>query len=155
MGYSTDFYGSFKVDRPVDDDTLKLLVGLNQTRRMKRRVDPKYGVDGEFYIDGKGWMGQDEDSTIVNFNIPPRTQPSLWCQWQIDENDRQTISWDGGEKFYSYVEWIDYIAKKVLAPRGYKVSGEVTWQGEDSEDRGMIVVHNNKVSTKIGRTVYE
>lgn len=155
MGYSTNFHGSFKVDRKVDDDTLALLVGLASTRRMKRKVDPVYGVEGEFYIQGKGFAGQDHDPNIVDYNEPPRTQPSLWCQWLIDESDSQTISWDGGEKFYHYIEWIEYLIDKVLAPRSYKVSGEVTWQGEDSEDRGIIFVVNNKVRTKIGRTIYE
>ncbi len=160
MGYSTEFNGHFKVNKPVDDDTLNLLVGLASTRRVRRKVDPKYGIDGEFFVDGEehsGWSLdlQRKDSTVVNYNQPPRTQPGLWCQWMIDKNDRQTIAWDFGEKFYEYVEWINYIANKVLAPRGYTLTGEVYWQGEDYEDRGVILVTKNKVSTKVGKTVYE
>ena len=58
--------------------------------------------------------------------------------------------WDGNEKFYSYIEWLEYLIDKVLAPRGYVVNGEVTWGGEDRRDTGKITVVNNKV--KAGET---
>jgi hypothetical protein len=150
MGYTTEFEGHFQVDRPVDDDTLKLLTGLNRTRRMSRRVDPSYGVEGEFYVDGTGFAGQDRDASVIDYNRPPSTQPSLWCQWQIDEQDKQTIAWDGGEKFYNYVEWIKYIIDKVLIPRGYSLSGEVHWQGENRRDIGRILIVNNQVEVASG-----
>lgn len=145
MGYTTEFQGSFQVDKPVDDDTLNLLVGLATTRRMKRSVSSDFGVEGEFYVSGKGFAGQDREDNIVDYNSPPSTQPGLWCQWLIDEDDRRTISWNGGEKFYRYVEWIEYLINRVLAPRGYKVSGEVHWFGESRGDTGLIKVVDNKV----------
>lgn len=154
MGYTTEFSGHFLVDRPVDDDTLKLLTGLSSTRRMKRNVDSIYGVEGEFFVAGTGFGGQDRDSTIINYNQPPSTQPSLWCQWEINPLDRQTISWDGGEKFYNYVEWIEYIIDRVLAPRGYLLSGSVTWQGEDHGDVGKISIKDNKVFVATGKVAY-
>ena len=145
MGYSTDFSGKFIIDRPVDDDTFALLKGLDSTRRMKRNVDPTYGVEGEFFVSGSGFMGQDRDDTIIDFNSPPSTQPSLWCQWLISDNKKEIV-WDGGEKFYNYVEWIEYIIHKILAPRGYSLSGKVSWEGEDQGDVGKIRIENNNVS---------
>lgn len=155
MGYSTDFYGNFTVDRKVDDETLAILVGLSATRRMKRKVDPKYGLEGEFYFEGGGLLGQDRDDTVINYNSPPKNQPGLWCQWAINEDDRQTIEWDGGEKFYHYIEWIEYVLDKVLLPRGYKLTGSVTWQGEDPGDRGQIVADGNRIRVGSGRVVYD
>jgi len=149
MGYTTDFMGKFTIDRPVDDETAKLLIGLARTRRMARRVDKKYGVDGEFYVDGKGYAGQGEDPNIIDHNRPPRTQPSLWCQWELQE-DHQTIQWDSGEKFYHYIEWIKYLIDKILKPRGYVVNGKVSWHGEDFSDIGIILVDNNVVDVKYG-----
>ena len=155
MGYTTDFEGKFKLNKKLDDDTHGFLVKFNETRRMKRKfADNKYGVDGEFFVDGDGFMGQDDDASVVEHNTPPRTQPSLWCQWRPSD-DGLHIEWDGGEKFYDYVEWLTYLVKKVLEPKGYKLNGKVFWQGEDSNDRGIIAVHNNQITTKIGRTVYE
>ena len=51
MGYSTDFEGSFKLNKKLDKATLDLLKGLAATRRVKRKgLAPAYGVDGEFFI---------------------------------------------------------------------------------------------------------
>jgi hypothetical protein len=148
MGYTTDFEGEFRTDRPVDKKTYDILEGLNQTRRMKRSGLPaEYGVDGEFYFEDEENYGQSHTpkmGTIVNYNEPPSTQPSLWCQWRIDEH-AQIIEWDGGEKFYNYIEWIKYIVEKVLKPAGYVLNGKVEWQGEDSNDAGVIEVVDNKV----------
>ena len=141
MGYTTQFEGSFNIDKEVDKETYKLLKGIADTRRIKRAgLDKKYGVEGEFYF-------KDEKTGVVNYNEPPRTQPSLYCQWIIQE-DRKTIIWDDGEKFYNYVEWIEYLINSILQPRGYTVNGLVIWQGEDMMDRGLISVKNNIVITK-------
>ncbi len=145
MGYTTDFSGQFILDKPLDDETFKLLNGLANTRRMKRKVDPKYGIDGEFYIEGNGFMGQDREENIVDFNQPPRTQPSLWCQWIPNEDDKYIIEWNGGEKFYNYIEWIKYIIEKILKPKGYTLNGDVCWSGESAEDIGLIRIMNNTV----------
>lgn len=148
MGYTTDFRGEFKVDRPLDDETFNLINGIASTRRMKRQgLDKKYGIDGEFYFnpDSKDF-GQEQEDSIVDYNTPPSTQPGLWCQW-IVLDDKQTIEWDGGEKFYNYIEWIKYIIDKILIPRGYVLNGSVDWQGEEFYDRGRIVVRENVVTT--------
>src|ERR1039458_3667962 len=105
MGYTTDFDGQFNLDRELSDDDYEFLVKFNETRRMKRNVEG-YGVDGEWFVDGTGFAGQDHDATIVEYNGPPSTQPGLWCQWRPTE-DHKAIEWDDGEKFYNYVEWIE------------------------------------------------
>lgn len=100
MGYTTVFKGHFTFCCALDDETYKLLAGLESTRRMKRkfRKTDGYGVDGEFYV------AEDEPvdpatgkriSTIVDYNVPPRTQPSLWLHW-IPSEDRRMLHWSGG-----------------------------------------------------------
>lgn len=144
MGYTTEFQGSFKLNKKLDPKTHTFLKKLAETRRMARRVDPKYGVEGEFYVDGKGFMGQDEEPNIVNYNKPPSTQPSLWCQWTPSE-DGTAIVWDQGEKFYNYIEWVIYICNKILTPRGYSITGNVKWRGEDFNDTGTIHAIDNLI----------
>jgi hypothetical protein len=144
MGYTTDFEGEFKIDRPVDEETYDLLVGLNATRRMVRDekvVGAQYGVEGEFYI-------EDDNKGVLDQNREPKTQPGLWNQWEIWD-DRQTISWDGGEKFYHYVKWIKYIINKILIPKGHVVNGRVCYDGEEHGDQGCIIIVNNKVTLGI------
>ena len=151
MGYSTDFTGQFDLNKPLDDDTYNFLKKLAETRRMKRHFENEaFGIDGEFYVDGAGPYGQGNEDSIIDYNQPPRTQPSLWCQW-TPTDDKLHIEWDGGEKFYDYIGWIQYIIEKVLKPKGYKLSGEVEWNGEGLGDIGKIKITNNII--KIGEPV--
>ena len=70
--------------------------------------------------------------------------PSIWCQWVVGEN-RRTIKWDGGEKFYGYIGWIRYINNHFLLPKKVKLNGTVAFQGEDPKDGGRIVATNGKI----------
>lgn len=116
-----------------------------------------YGVDGEFYFIGKGLLGQDREDNIVDYNRPPSTQPGLWCQWELvhdQDCDEWFIQWDGGEKFYNYIEWLEYIIEKVLKPEGLVLQGEITWQGEDRSDMGKIEVSSNVIRIRKGTVTY-
>ena len=167
MGYCTDFSGEFTVNKPLDDETAALMNGLNETRRMKRDITKlakrlgvskkeaieKYGNEGQLYCNLDGDCGQSETDDIIDYNTPPSDQPGLWCQWQYDAQS-QTIEWDSGEKFYNYIEWIEYLIKAILEPRGYKLNGTVHWWGEEYEDRGNIEIADNKVTVKYAYTYY-
>ena len=160
MGYSTDFIGQFKVSPPLLNADKEFLTKFSNTRRMARNVGPEYGIEGEFYVGGEDRdtpLSENADgagSTILNYNVPPKTQPGLWCQW-IPTEDGCAIEWSGGEKFYCYVEWIEYLIAKILRPRGYVLNGTVEWQGEDRYDMGAIVIKDNTVEVKQGRIVYD
>lgn len=147
MGYTTEFEGCFSLNKELDDVTFDFLKKLNETRRMARNVNAKYGVEGEFYVDGGGMCGQAHEKSIIDFNGAPKTQPGLWCKWTPTE-DRRGIEWDGAEKFYAYVEWLEYLISKVLAPRGYVLNGSVKFRGEESDDRGTIKIKDNVVDGK-------
>ena len=153
MGYHTDFIGTFQIDRPVTKEVADLMKGLATTRIMKRNntllIEAGYGdcgIDGEFFCIDDGHYGQEIFlESVIDYNRPPATQPSLWCQWLLAD-DNQTIEWDMNEKFYSYVEWIQYLIDKILAPNGYYVNGQVAYRGEEFTDFGVIEVNNNKVT---------
>ncbi len=55
--------------------------------------------------------------------------PGGYCQWEPAEDGARLV-WDGGEKFYDYTEWMQYICD-LLTPRGYKLNGVVNGVGED------------------------
>lgn len=155
MGYSTIFYGNVSLNKPLDDETYDYLVKFNETRRIKRNLPPEYGVEGEFYVDGKGLAGQDREDNIIDYNedniidynSPPSTQPGLWCQW-IPTKNRMGIEWDGGEKFYCSDEWMIYLLDNILAPKGYVANGTIEAQGDDINDHYWIKVTNNKVTVE-------
>ena len=144
MGYTTDFSGRFELNKQLSPKMAQYLKLFNETRRMQRNTDEVFGVQGEFFVFGGGSFGQDREPNIVDYNEPPSTQPSLWNQW-TPSHDGMAIEWDGGEKFYSYTEWLVYLINKILAPNGYVLNGVVEWQGEEVGDVGEIFVENNRV----------
>ena len=168
MGYTTDFSGSFSLDKPLLASHSAYLHKFAETRRMERKQsiasklpDPArevaglpIGKQGAYFVGGGGHCGQEIDASVVNSNGAPDGQPGLWCQWVPTEND-DGIEWDGGEKFYHYTEWLAYIIEHFLQPWGYILNGEVEWFGEDRDDRGKIVVENNTISTKTAKIVWE
>jgi len=100
MGYTTDFSGYISIVPPLNAEELQFIKKFSHTRRMKREWGP-------YFVDGSGEFGQGEDDDIIDYNSPPEGQPSLWCQWT--SYDGNEIVWDGGEKFYASVEWMEYI----------------------------------------------
>lgn len=161
MGYTTTFTGCFGLDRKLDDETYVFLGKLANTRRMKRSPEMleelgygeayQFGMDGEFFVDGTGYAGQDTDASVIDSNNPPATQPGLWCQWMPLE-DRKTIVWDEGEKFYASQKWIEYIINFILAPKGYIVNGAVNARGEEKGDRWHLIIKDNEVLYGEGST---
>lgn len=67
-----------------------------------------------------------------------------YCQWQISKDCRH-VEWDGGEKFYEYVEWLQYLIDKVLKPHGVTISGSINYSGERADDNGVLVIENGVV----------
>lgn len=166
MGYTTDLFGQFDVTPALKEEHRAYIKKFGDTRRMKRnktaetlsdpaREDVKLpiGEEGAYFTGGTGFAGQDHDDSIVDYNEPPKGQPSLWCQWEPNE-EGTAIQWDGSEKFYNYVEWIAYLIKHFLEPWGYTVNGQVQWQGEESTDMGEITINDNKVSVGEGEVIY-
>lgn len=164
MGYTTDFYGSFEFNKPVEPWLVEYVNRFSKTRRMKRNPEkikelfPNWeqlcfmgnlGEEGEYFVGGLGFCGQDKDASIIDRNDPSRTQPGLWCQWIINEAGN-CLEWDGGEKFYEYEEWLEYLIDNFFEPLGYVLNGDVEWQGEYDDDLGVIHVVNNVIDIEYG-----
>lgn len=168
MGYTTDFYGKFVLDKPLAPEHKAYLTKFSETRRVRRdpdlllaREDPTreavglpLGEDGGYFINGDGFRGQDRDQSIRDYNRPPYGQPGLWCQW-VPTKDGTAIEWDGNEKFCDYVKWIEYLIAHFLTPWGYKLNGEIKWQGEDDSDFGKLIMKDSVLTVKPGRKVYD
>lgn len=133
-----------------------------------------YGFFGEYFAKDDGDMGQSKDDSIIDYNSASgelgwsdisdkqrleliaerkkrKLQPGLWCQWIIEYNE---LLWDGGEKFYNYTEWLEYLIQEFFEPWGVKLNGEIYWYGEESDNLGKIIVTDNVVEIKEGRIEY-
>jgi hypothetical protein len=172
MGYTTDFEGIVKINPPLNPLQVKFINEINRTRRMKRdsnklmeiykgeygnpfatekTAEAIYGNEGEFFVGREN----DRDASILDYNMSPgqsnflgdsKGQPGLWCQWEVSE-DGTTLRWDGGEKFYNYVEWMEYLVNRLFKPWGVVLNGFIEWNGEDSSDKGKIKVKDNVVTS--------
>lgn len=165
MGYTTDFFGSFDISPAIKPEHEEYINKFATTRRMirnaavaetlkddvRKRAGLPVGNEGAFFVGGEGFMGQDRDKSVVDGNNPPRGQPGLWCQWVVEDGE---LRWDGGEKFYEYVEWLKYLVTNFFKPWGYTLNGTVEWQGEDRNDRGLIIVKDNVVTTKVAKVAF-
>ncbi len=170
MGYSTDFTGRFAVTPPLKPHHAAYLKAFSETRRMVRDAtyikdairagsmkDPlreavllPIGKQGRYFVGGGGFHGQDHDGSVIDHNLEPKGQPSLWCRW-VPSEDGSGIEWDGGEKFYYYADWIEYLIEHFLKPWGYVLNGSVKWQGEVPADRGVMRMKDN-VLVKTSKT---
>ena len=158
MGYTTYLCGEFEFDRPLKPEHMEYLTDFSNSRRMMRNADIlaemddpvrvstglPLGDDGGYFVSATGFRGQGMDESVVDFNRPPSGQPGLWCQW-VPNEDGTAIVWDDGEKFYNYVEWLEYLIEHFLKPWGYVLNGSVSYSGEEPDDRGWIHVKDNRV----------
>ena len=149
MGYTTEFFGHVAVDPPLFEEEITFLMKFSRTRRMNR-------TNGPYFVDGNGFMGQDRDPDIIDYNNPPTGQPGLWCQW-VPTDDGAGIEWDGGQKFYDSVEWMKYLIDHFIGSdplakgtlpflNAHTVNGRIRAEGEDRDDNWTLVVENNVVS---------
>ena len=137
------------------------------------------GKDGAYFVGEEGYMGQSDGPDVIKYGDPdwkggryPCDQPGHWCQWTPVEtqgcwslpqwNDEEVdwtvfdgIGWDMGEKFYEYVEWLGYIITHFLEPWGYLLNGDVSWEGEEMGDAGVIEVVDNVITVHNGITSLE
>jgi hypothetical protein len=127
-----------------------------------------YGNEGEYFAMDDEKNGQTHETSIIDYNSAPGQnynlnwqtnarnikeglcQPGLWCQWVLTE-DGNFLEWDGCEKFYYYTEWLQYMIKHFFQPWGILLNGKIEWEGEDSDDIGVIILEDNKVIIKEGK----
>lgn len=171
-----EYINKFSETRRMKRDVKKLFElfeGKHGNPHAKTREEI-YGNEGEYFVGGLGSFGQDSDASVINNNCPPGQlpwgerksyedndeliekglcQPGLWCQW-ILTGDGTELQWDGGEKFYYYTEWLKYLINHFFEKWDIKLNGEIEWVGEDSDDRGIIVVKNNKVKVYRAQITY-
>ncbi len=168
MGYHTEFVGEFTCTPCLAPNHCAYVKQFSDTRRVKRDAviasempDPireavglPIGVEACNYVGAElGAFLNGKDKSILDwrdYNSPPHGQPGLWCKWAPDDNG-EILEWNGHEKFYDYIKWLEYLITNYLHQWGYMLNGEVEWQGEDADDSGIIEVINNTITVKYGQ----
>jgi hypothetical protein len=70
--------------------------------------------------------------------------PGFWCNW-TPTHDRRGLEWNGMEKFYDYVPWLNHLITKFFIPWDVQLSGQVRYRGENFADMGIIKVKDNRI----------
>ena len=169
MGYQTTFEGQFDLDKPLTPEHKAYLKRFAATRHMlwdesqlpsiPDPVREAAGLPlGLFSIYFTGITDNSISlthythngrpayhSALINYNLTPAGVPGLWCEWAPNQ-DGTAIVWDQREKFYDYIEWLQFLIQHFLSPWGYVLNGSVKWQGERRTDKGIIEVTANNVA---------
>lgn len=160
MGYNVYYEGSVKFDKKLDDETYNLIMGLEGSRRMMFDIEKlesdglakreEVGYFGELFTGHKGMYGDELSRFISKYAWKsidtPGSQPSYWCPWKVSA-DRMELVWNRNEKSYSGHEWLQYIVKMILNPRGYDTNGIINWFTEkcDYNNEWHTLIQGNSV----------
>lgn len=142
MGYTTEFSGSFYVKngKTIDEKTIRLLRAFDHNSHDYAQVKKEFQI----------FLTEMKSNGTLDPNEPYEENHDGYNQWTIQNlryfgREFQSIRWDGVEKFYGYVAWLEHIIKYLFAPSGYIIEGNVKYFGEDDYDMGFIKVENNVV----------
>lgn len=179
MGYTTYFFGQFQLNKQLTPELSTYLKNFANMRHYTRNfetlkkienaliypphldenttppeliaVDSSVDNEIEKTLHPFSHSDKPKENYCIKYNQPQEGCPGLWLQWIPNETD-DAIEWDGGEKFYHYVEWLEFLIKNIFEPNGYVLNGTVSYEGEDSDDFGNIICENNKVFVTHGLT---
>jgi len=134
---------------------------------LRKRLGLPVGEDGAYYVGppnvSNDCFAEFQHESVLDGNVPRsqpamckmalietgKCQPGLWYQW-VPTDDGKSVQWDGGEKFYYYVELIKYLIEHFLKRWEIKLNGIASWKGEQEGDTGDIIIVDNEVTTKAG-----
>jgi hypothetical protein len=175
MGYNTKFKGSLKLSKTLTKEQQKWFNDWTTIRKKHYdsnklmehykgvgSLDGDYGENGEFFgyipnelrdgdnvwkSDYSQWVNGSSDLMFPiegKNNDSPSNQPSLWNNWMIVGDE---LFYNDGDKFYGYIEWLEYIRTKILSKWGitFEDGYKIKWRGEDKGDRGSIVYENGEL----------
>lgn len=163
MGYTTDFLGHIDINPVLNAAEIAYLEAFGLSRRFDRPGGP-YEVPANPYAEAE--VGRDPSVPTEVYNRPAPGQPQLWCQWTPCW-DGCCLAFDGGEKFYRPVQWLEYLIGHFLQPNAeastsglpvfdefsfdHVLEGIVVGCRRDNKELFAIRVEGNVVTTEILR----
>lgn len=165
MGYSTNFYGELKIMPSFKEyDLLNEWLSQRHITFDNKKIEKVLAETGVRcdYVDSDNHLKEDcwnliykpiedleetEDTnfdiwSLSNYNEPPFKCPGLWSDWILEKNG-SILTWNGNEKSYDMVAWVQFLIKYIFAPNGHTVNGEINFQGEREPDSGKFIFKNN------------
>lgn len=151
MGYHTDFTGKFHFEKNASREFMEYINAFSHARHVLRNAeeikhaDPEWkkhcfhgdlGEYGEYYADPSNAFA------MPNENIIQKNVPGYYCEWYMP--DTGTLMHNDGTDYYQdYQNWLFFLLRNFIIPDHYILNGSVYWNGEDTEDLGILVIQNN------------
>lgn len=166
--YHIHFTGSVQLDRPLQPEQVAYLRRFLSTRRvswageyvqelpdpLREAVGLPVGPEGAYFV-GLSFNELKVDfyqplvrEQKLKLNKAPQGQPRLWCAWKLDE-DGMTLRYTDKQELSFCYAWLDYLIDHFFTPWGYRLDGEIIWQGDDEADHGTIVVRQSHVEHRL------
>ncbi len=88
-----------------------------------------------------------EETRVLFAAIAASLEPDLphYAGLLVISEDREYILPEQDESRHGFRLWLRLLIEHYLAPRGYVLHGEVTWEGEERDDCGTVFVKDNQV----------
>jgi hypothetical protein len=169
MGYCTDFRGHFKLERPLAPHHLAYLQAFNEAPHVRWNVDlvKEYpdplreavglplGENGCYFTSHNFIKSDDDYPPWVVYRGRVKNDPAYLggvcpgmpngsCDWRPNDDGTELIAY--ADKVHGYIQWLHFLIDHFLAPWGYVLNGEMTWQGEWEHDTGTIVIEKNVIT---------
>lgn len=94
-------------------------------------------------------LSNESNKYFITYNMPEPAFPALYCNF-FYETQTNTLKWCNKQNIDASPKtikaWLDWFIRNVFMPLGISLKGTLTYQGEDSEDNGVITVKNNNIT---------
>ena len=158
MGYTTYFNGGFYFNKEVDEKLKEYIDKYSYTRHMsydtsliKEKIpfwraftlNGDLGKNGALIADKQRLLDDFHGEFVKDYN-DNGVCPGLWSHWVIEDNQ---LVWDEGEKFYNYIEWLEFYITHFFEPYDLVLNGVAYFYGEERGDCGYIIIDENHISS--------
>ena len=122
MGYSVYYCGDVSVEPPLTEEDAATFLEIVNDKRTDR-TKPFFDLVA----------ASNESQTPYSIGL-----------LELSE-DRAQILPETDESRAGAGTWLQLVVQHFLAPKGYSVEGEITWNGDEAEDRGCIYAKGQQV----------
>lgn len=152
MGYTTEFEGALELRPALADGLVAAWNAMVKERNNTYLDGSPRSFDAKLY-------GRLEVRRPNAGQTKWPCAPSCWDQWTLRQDKAKQctlIEWDGGEKFYGFIRWLQHTLDTlhaVVRPLQLSVTGLIRWQGQEKEDQGVLRVELVNTARQVYRVV--
>ena len=114
MGVQTEYLGHIDVVPSLNEAERNYLHRFARSRRC-------YRPEGPYAVDPHNPHDDNSDAAVELYNTLATGQPSYWCDWEPCP-EGCCISWNGLEKFYSALDWLEYLIDHFLRSNAHALA---------------------------------